>query len=63
MASAQDISQVIHSEQGLPPTSFSVHPYFSEIFLVIFDTHSKKDHILQGGSIRTDRLHLRPLRG
>lgn len=56
--SAQDTIHAIHTERGLAPTSISVHPYFPKDFLVVFDTHSTKERILQGGSIRTDCLHL-----
>lgn len=56
--SAQQVSQAFLSEHYLAPSSFSVHPYYHENFLVVFDSHSTKDRILQGDSINAERFHL-----
>ena len=38
--------------------SFSVHPYFPENFLVVFNSHSCKDQVLLASPIRTSRVTL-----
>lgn len=54
----QEVALVIQSERGLSQAYFSVHPYFLENCLVVFDNHSNKDRILLGGPIKTDRFLL-----
>lgn len=37
---------MIEVERGILPTTFSVHPFFLENFIIVFDTHATKDRIL-----------------
>lgn len=46
------VVQALQAERGLSPSCFSVHLYYLENSLVIFDSISSKDLILQGGSIK-----------
>lgn len=48
----------IHVERDLSRDSFSVHPYFPENFLVVFNNRSIKDRFLHEGSIRTHHFLL-----
>lgn len=50
---SQEVTLAIWVERGIPQASFSVHPYFLENFLIVFDNHSNKDRILHGGPIKT----------
>lgn len=52
--SPQEIARAFEVERGVSPTSFSVHPYYPKNYIVVFDTHTTKDRVLQGGSIKID---------
>lgn len=54
----QEVARAIQDERGLPRDSFSIHPYFPENFLVVFNSHSNKDRILRGGPIKTSNFLL-----
>lgn len=52
--STLDVDRVLQLERSLS----SVHPFFPENYLVVFDSISVEDHILREGPIRTDRFLL-----
>lgn len=56
--SAQDVAHALYSKHGLSLACFTVHPFFPENYLVVFDNHSNKGRILQEGMIKTDRFLL-----
>lgn len=53
--SSLDVAHALESERGISSAYFTIHSFFPENFMVVFDSHTLKDRIVHGGPIKTQR--------